>query len=425
MTKRILTTLVIISLTVIPALADYKVTQKRTIENMGIELTIYSKGVRERREQKIQIGSDPQMAAMMEQMMPNLTQITQCDLKQDIQLNPKYKSFFVDYYDWSTVPAEKRARRPQQKVTVKGTATISSTVVDSGKRRMMFGLNARWLKHTLDIERSADSCDGAGKVRIEKEGWFVTLSLNSEVCQTPRGYAPDDGGCRPRPIIKSMQDPGFFLEGTTTSYENGKMGMVEKLETLDLSKATLDQTLFEAPIGFTEVDSMSELMRPISGPAKTTAITSITGVEPGGTRPKNLKTIAIDFFSGNAQKIDQNELRTYISGKVNAAGMSGFPINSQSELAGGTFEYVIGVEIKKVKESGASKIGGLFGKVTGSDSASQLGNSQAEIVVNIFGKDGKTVIASSPANVDVKGKANDAVRAAIDQVINSLLAKIK
>ena len=107
------------------------------------------------------------------------------------------------------------------------------------------------------------------------------------------------------------------------------------------------------------------------------------------------------------------------------AGMSGFAINSQSEIAGGTFEYIIGVEIKKVKESGAAKIGGLFGKITGSDDSSKLGNSQAEIVISIYGKDGKTVIATSPASVEIKGKANDAVRAAIDQVIGSLLSKVK
>lgn len=424
MKNRILALLLIISITAIPAFADYKITQKRTIESMGMEITVYSKGVRERREQKFLMDADPQMLAMMEQMMPNLTLVTQCDLKQDVQVNPKYRSFFVDYHDWSTVPPDKLARRPRQKVTVKGTATISSTVVDSGKRQQMFGLTARWVTHTLEIESSADSCDGANKVKIVKEGWFVTLSLESKSCSTPRPPAANDSGCRPRMITKAMQDPGFMLEGTSTSYENGKKQLVENLVTTALSKSILDQSLFEIPVGFTEVDSMSELLKPISGPANTMAITTITGTQPSGPKPK-LKTIAIDFFSGNALKLDQSALRNYISGKVNSAGMSGFAINSQSELAGGTFEYVIGVDIKKVKESGASKIGGLFGKVTGNDSASQIGNSQAEIVVSIFGKDGKTVVASSPATADVKGKSNDAVRAAIDQVISSLLAKIK
>ncbi len=425
MIKKLIALIALFSIGAIPTFADYKITQKRTIDSMGFEMTTFSKGVRERRESKFLMQGDPQQMAMMEQMMPNLTSISQCDLKQDIQLNPRYKSFFIDYHDWSSIPAEKRARRPQQKLVVKGTVTMSSVVVDSGKRQMMFGLNARWLKHTLDIETSADSCDGASKVRIEKEGWFVNLRLDGEACQTPREYAPDSGGCRPRPIMKSMQDPGFFLEGTTTSYENGKKGMVEKLETLDLSKATLDQSLFEAPVGFTEVDSLSELMKPLSGAANNTAITTITGTEPGGSRPKNLKTVAIDFFSGSASKLDQNELRNHISSKVNAAGMSGFMVTSQADLQSGNFANVIGVEINQAKESSGAKIGGLFGKVTGSSDSAKLGDSTAEITISIYAQDRKTVVASAKATQKVKGNSNDAVRAAIDQILAGLLDKIK
>jgi hypothetical protein len=146
----------------------------------------------------------------------------------------------------------------------------------------------------------------------------------------------------------------------------------------------------------------------------------------GGKGPKGgVKTIAIDFFSGNASKLDQTELRGYISSKISSAGMSGFPINSQSELASGTFANVIGVEITKIKESSASKIGGLFGKVTGAEDAAKAGSSSAEIVITIYGKDGKSVIASSPAQAEVKGKGSDAVKAAIDQVIDGLLSKVK
>ncbi len=195
-----------------------------------------------------------------------------------------------------------------------------------------------------------------------------------------------------------------------------------EIETLDLSKTTLDAALFDIPAGFAEVDSQAELMNKRTA-VDTSAKTVYSDKSAG---PKgNVKTIAIDFFSGNASKVDQTELRGYISGKITAAGMSGFPINSQSELSSGTFSNVVGVEITKLKESGASKVGGLFGKVTGTEGAAAIGNSSAEIVVTIYGKDGKTVVASSPAKADVKGKGTDAVKAAIDQVIGSLLSKIK
>jgi hypothetical protein len=105
--------------------------------------------------------------------------------------------------------------------------------------------------------------------------------------------------------------------------------------------------------------------------------------------------------------------------------MNGVAVSGQSDIANGNFSSVIGVQLVKIKESGASKIGGLFGKVTGADDAAKLGESETEIVMNVYGSDGKTVVASSTASAKIKGTSNDAVKAAIDKAIGPLLAKIK
>ncbi len=286
----------------------------------------------------------------------------------------------------------------------------------------MFGLSARWLKVIQTIEESADSCNGASTNKIEQEGWFVTLSLETESCPIRRSPSDSDsGGCRPRLVVRRAQNPGTMITGTMKMYEGAKVSAAFEIETLELSRATLDPALFDIPIGFAEVDSQHELMNKRSG-VDTSARTVFTDSRVKG---KAGKTIAIDFFSGSSSKIDQKELRSYISGKITSAGMSGFLINSQSELASGKFSNVIGVEITKIKESGASKIGGLFGKVTGNDDAAKAGTSSAEIVVTIYGNDGKSVIASSPGRAELKGNATAAVKAAIDQVIDGLLGKIK
>ena len=122
--------------------ADWKITQKTKIsgeEAGGRTSTIYQKGVRQRREEKIDMGpeaNDPEVLAMMEQMgqsMPTFpTQVSQCDLKQDLFINEKNKAFFIDYYDWSTVPPQKLQRRPNQKMVIKGTVTTDTVVADSG-----------------------------------------------------------------------------------------------------------------------------------------------------------------------------------------------------------------------------------------------------------------------------------------------------
>ena len=427
---------------VIPAYGDWKLKQttKMSGEKMGQTTTIYEKGVRQRRETKIDMGTeaddpkakgktdadsetdDSEMAAMMARMgaeMPTMpTQVSQCDLKQDIFLNEKNKGYFIDYYDWSTVPPDKLLRRPNQKMVIKGTMTTDIIVTDSGKRQQMFGLSARWLKVVQTTEQSADSCDGYELSRIEQEGWFVTLSLESESC--PIRPPTASGGCRPRIIVKRASNPGFMITGSMRIYEGTKVATSFEIKTLELSKATLDPALFDIPKGFAEVDSWQELM------SKRTVIDTSTKTvfKDGGPKTK-VKTIAIDFFSGNSSKVDQNVLRNYISSKITDAGMSGFPINSQSDLTNGNFVNLIGVEIIKIKESGASKIGGLFGKVTGSDDAAKLGNSSAEIVVTIYGKDGKTVVSTLRAQAEAKGKGTDAVRAAIDKVISELLSKVK
>ena len=424
MKKFNLASLLIIILTISQSVfADFKISQITTMEGNSTEMTIWAKGVRKRTEMKM-VNDDSEMAVMMASMAQMPTIITQCDLKQDVNLNRKEKLFFIDYYDWSGLSPEQMKRRPNQKVTVKGTMTISQKVTDSGKRQQMFGLTARWMKSVVSIQTSADSCDGKSDEQMEQEGWFVDIMLNSDNCQVPK--PPESkGGCRPRVIYNTIQNSGFLVEGTTKSYENGKLTATGSVKTTALTKEAQNQSLFEIPKEYTEVDSFSELMKPKMGMQDIFAQTQISDNEDVPVKGKNLKTVAIDFFSGNSSNVNQDELRGYISSKLTAAGMSGFPINSQSDISTGKFVNVIGVELKKVKESGASKIGGLFGKVTGSDEAAKIGSSEAEITITIYGKDGKTVVASANSKQKVSGKANDAVKAAIDEIIGGLLEKIK
>jgi len=426
--KKFLATLIITGLWSMPALADWKLSQKIAMPGGASMIsTIYVKGVRKRTETKMEL--DPQTAKMMEQMksmgmdpaanMPVMpTFISMCDQKQDVFLNDINKLFFVDYYDWSSVPPEKLAKRSgPTKITIKGTMTLDSWIEDSGKRQTMFGLPAKWLKFTTMIEMSPDACDPSPPTKMEMEGWFVNLMLQTDNCS----IAPQRTGgtlCMPKMIVKRTASPGFLLTGTTRTYVNGKLISENKTETVDLSKATLLDALFDIPKDYTEVDSIQELQK---APIKID--TSAKTVFRDGSKAQ--KTIAIDFFSGSANKIDQDSVRSYVSGKVSSAGMNGYIVSSSSDIAGAKFANVIGVEIKKIKESGAAKLGGLFGKVTGSNDISKAGTSSAEIIVTLYGSDGKTVVASSPATAEIKGSATDAVKAAIDQVIGNLLAKAK
>lgn len=118
-------------------------------------------------------------------------------------------------------------------------------------------------------------------------------------------------------------------------------------------------------------------------------------------------------------------MRQYVAQKVSANGSNGILVSSQNDIASGAFANVVGVEIKSVKELGASKIGGLFGKVTGNNEAAKLGKPEAEITITLYDKDGITVVASGTAKEKTDGKADDAVKAAIDKALAQILLKLK
>jgi hypothetical protein len=123
---------------------------------------------------------DPEMRSMMEKMMPNRVELSQCDLKQNVTISDEKKAYFIDYNDWSGLSPEQRKRLPNQKVVIKGTSTMSSVVTDLGRRQQMFGFTARLLKYVQTVENSADTSDGHSHVRLEQEGWYVDMYLSQD-----------------------------------------------------------------------------------------------------------------------------------------------------------------------------------------------------------------------------------------------------
>jgi len=84
-----------------------------------------------------------------------------------------------------------------------------------------------------------------------------------------------------------------------------------------------------------------------------------------------------------------------------------------------------GVEIVGAKQSKAGKIGGMFGKITGNTDAAKVGDSEAEVVVTVYQKDGKTIVGRQTSKQKIAGSTDDAAKSAIDNALNQLIGKIK
>jgi hypothetical protein len=400
--------------------ADFKLRQQITIgvggNNMTQERAVWVKGARERTESKMMTGDE-----RVNQMMPVIADVRQCDLRQNLRINDRAKKYFIVPFpetDDKPLPSVQPSTRTE---TVKGgTVTWTYNLTDTGERREMFGLTARHLIIKQSMEASKDACGGESRMTIEEDGWFVYLIPETARCEIelPRPERRENKQiCRDRIIRKGVSRySGTMLEGTTKMIDpTGKNSMTTSVKTLELSKATLEMSLFEIPVGYAKVNDEQSLMSFGIGDMMSGGVMNPT---INTTPQTNKKSVAVNMFSGDVSKINQANLRQYLAGKIPNGVLS-------NDTTSGAFQNAVGVEIKSVKESGASKVGGIFGKVTGNTDASKIGKSEAEIVITLYDKDGKTVIATATAKEKADGKADDAVKAAIDKALPQILSKLK
>jgi hypothetical protein len=282
----------------------------------------------------------------------------------------------------------------------------------------MFGLQARHLIITQEMESSPDSCNGPSKTKMEFDGWYVDFSAEFN-CPSAQATAPTMGmgkpDCIDRVVYKgnAAARTGFLLEGTMKMFgADGSVSMTQTTETLELSRAPLDASLFDVPSGYRQVSSAQDLYA-VSMP-------SMGGVSDtrnrNDDRPASVptraaaKSVAVNVSMVSASAGNQSEIDRYVRSRIASRGL---------RAVSGSGDYTLSIQFNKVKESTASKIGGIFGKVTGADT-SGAGKVDIDLSTTLSGA------GSGQARVRNKfdGPLENALRAAIDQALDQLLSGI-
>lgn len=231
------------------AFADVKIKSKQTMSGQSFENTTYIKGKRQRTE-------------TMSGMMVN---ITQCDLRRGIQLNPNTKTYIINQYETETPSATTKTSAPKDNVVrVGGTVTTTVTVKDTGERKQMFGFQAKHLIITMETVSSPDACS-KNNSKMQMDGWYIDAEFVLD-CDTNqyRSYNPPTvkGGCQDKYSTKQngTAKRGYpVYEKMTMFDENGKESMSVVNEVVELSKATLNADLFDVPQDYKEVSDASQM----------------------------------------------------------------------------------------------------------------------------------------------------------------------
>jgi len=231
------------------ASADTKVKTRQTSGGQTYESTSYIKGKRQRSETN---GGQ-------------MIMIQQCDLRRNIQIMPQMKVYMIQPYDQpsttsTTTPAT--TTPASQPVKKGGLVTSTVTTKDTGERKQILGYTARHIITTMEMKSSPDACS-QNNTRMEIDGWYIdaTFALDCDSSRAYTNYRPKaSGGCQDRYETKTIgtAKKGYPVwEKTTMFGSDGAESFSSINEVVEFSQATLDQSLFEIPEGYREVEDFA------------------------------------------------------------------------------------------------------------------------------------------------------------------------
>lgn len=419
-TKAFLTLAAILTfLSVVAFGQNYKIKQTTSINGQKSESTIYVKGSRKRTEGGgvMGIGSD-------------VTTLEQCDLKRTVKFNDKKKQYFIDPFAESSGDDTAAPSRPTAaaggKVVKGGTLTMTSSINDTGERKQMFGLTARHIKMTMKMESSPDACSKTN-MQMETDGWYVDLPQFS--CPADRTSSsipyqpPTRGGCQDRMVVRQTGGGklGFPLQVTQTmsNSDSEQVDFSQTTETIEFSKATLDDALFEVPANYTLARSSQDLYgQPDFAPmmrdsqndddtatARTNPSNSGNNPTTSAKRPGMKRIGVIVPTNRSGENISTTNLQSFLVQNLTGGNVDAVAVGSEADARAAGCDFVLTSDLSKLKRTSTGMFGGIMGKVTGTDtSASQTFDAQVDFkLVSIA--DGRNVLQNkavnrAPGNVD-------------------------
>ena len=234
------------------AFGDVKIRTRQTMSGQIYERTVYIRGKRQRTEQNI--------SGMQ------TINLTQCDLKRGVQLNPQAQVYMIDSWldDTEISSTVNTSGSVTTEVKKGGVITSASTTKDTGEKKKMFGYPARHLIITTEMKSSPNACTQINN-KMQIDGWYIdaAFALDCDYQKMAGSYGgAHSGGCRDKYDFKqtgSVKRGYPVYEKTTMFDETGKENYSMINEVVELSNAILDQTLFEIPKDYREVKNSSAM----------------------------------------------------------------------------------------------------------------------------------------------------------------------
>jgi hypothetical protein len=377
-----------------PAPQDVRFKTTYTTGDQKTETVTFVKGARERFE------------------FQDMVLLNQHDEKRTIQISRAANTYLVTPEGAPPVPpaAATPAKAP-------GVVMVTTTIVDTGERKDLFGQQARHVKTMIDKQPMPGACD-ATKQRIETDGWYVDApkAMTSQPQADPSGGAAA-GACLDQITASHNGDPaalGFPLGYTTTIIGGDGKPSVVSMEVTEFEVTTLDQALFEIPQGLNAAINPQELSKALSdaNEAKLVAADSTPAPVPVARTPGVVRIGVPEFTNKTTQTVDTRGLRSRLITELVVAKFDAVPMAAapqpelQKRAAELGYDYVLLAEVAELKVSKPGALGGMLraaSRVATPTAEAPKEITESSVEVKLIQGDGKQRLSTTTKGKDGSG----------------------
>lgn len=190
----------------------------------------------------------------------DLASIQMCDEHRSVQVNTATR-VYLDAPDPepASIPVTPAGARHKG-----GHITYTTTIVDTGEKKEMFGFTARHLKTTVMKDASPNACDKRPE-NVEIDGWYIDLP-NSVACtgspaaQEEVRVDQKDAACSDTvSYVRPPASKAYPVSYTMVTTAGNDAPLTTKMDATDVKRVTVDPRQFDVPSDYAAVKTVAEL----------------------------------------------------------------------------------------------------------------------------------------------------------------------
>jgi hypothetical protein len=315
--------------------------------------------------------------------------IKQRDQKRNVQIS-RTASTYVIVPDGVPAAATPAAPRPP------GVVTVTTSIVDLGERKDIFGQAARRVRTLIERQPEPGACDQT-KLRSDTDGWYIDMPKAIAAAPDPVKATASPSGCLDEIKTSDSGDPkllGFPISYRTTLTDLGDKDAKPTEVAMAITEfevLTLDTALFDIPPGLAVAADAGGFTKAVSDANESKLASGGAGASLPAKKPGTLRVGVPDVANKTSQTVDTRALRTRIINELDEQKIEAIPMAAAPQAALDARARELGIDylvVAEVTELKTSKPGGFTKvmKATAKEEARDI--TEAKLTMQLVSPDG-------------------------------------